>query len=89
METPGKRNSIAKRLAELKTELEQQRRKQTELEGELKAISKQLLEYNAYNVTQAEEIATQKEIMIEETEKSIQRQVEYIKELMKEGRNNE
>lgn len=79
------RDDIGERLLKLKKQLEEEKSRRSELQGEYKSIMKQLKEdFKVNSIKQAEEKIEAEEKKLNEIEESIDEQIEEIENIMEE-----
>ena len=77
------RDDIGSKLLSLKRELEEQKSQRSELQGELKSLTKQMeMEFGVKTASQAEKLIEKMEKEIEKNEKSIRNRIREIERLM-------
>jgi ribosomal protein S20 len=82
----SRNDDIGKRLLALKQEIEEQKIKRSELQGEQKTLVKQMEQaFGVSTVDQAQELLANMELEIKELEEKVKKGIQEIERIMREG----
>ncbi len=82
----SRNDDIGKRLLALKQEIEEQKIKRSELQGEQKTLVKQMEQaFGISTVDQAQELLADMELEIKELEEKVKKGIQEIERIMREG----